>query len=213
MKLFFLCFAVCLSFVPGLAGAVSSTLFLSPSGGSFHTGDIFTVDVMVDTQGNAVNAVAAYLSYSSDLLEVVSVETAGSPMEIIVERNYGLGRVEVLGGSPTPGFAGAHRVATMEFRAISAGIASLEFLPDSAVMTDLENENIFVPGAPTLYEINDVALDVPEESIPSASTYVYMDPIETFSTHSLLASLIGSFDLVESFLSSLRGLIHLQIIW
>lgn len=190
MKLLLLFLLVCLGFIPGVVGASFPVLFLSSASDSFFVGDTFFVDVVIDTQGNAVNAVASYLSYPDELLEPVSVEMAGSPMEIIVERNYGLGRVEISGGTPTPGFVGVHLVATIEFRAISAGTASLEFLPDSAVMTDVGNENIFEGNSGAAYEIMSGTPQASQENEPSVSRYVYTSPIETFAAHSLLASLL-----------------------
>lgn len=207
MKVLLTFFAlVCLGVIPGTAGASFPTLFLSPAGGSFYAGDTLAVDVMVDTQGRALNAVASYIRYPADLLEVISVDTAGSPMEFIVEKNYGSGLIEISGGSPTPGFLGVYPIATIEFRALAPGEAMLSFSPDSAVMTNFGNQNIFEGNSGVLYEILGAAPQVPEENAPPISRYVYASPIETFTANSLLASLFEASDLLDSFLSFLGGL-------
>ena len=131
-----------MAFAPGSAGAAEPALLFSPTSGDLSVGETFFVDVMVHTQGQNVNVVAAYMDYPSDLLSVVSLDTSNAPMEFMVEQNYGAGKVQISGGTPTPGFNGVYRVATIEFQAIAPGDATISFSADSAVLLDSDNTNI-----------------------------------------------------------------------
>ena len=206
MRAFFCYFLLLSVFLPFGVSADSSALFFDPANGRHASGDYFFVDVMADTQGENVNAIGAYVSYPSDLLEVVSVDTTGSPMEFIVERNYGLGSIEISGGSPTPGFSGVYHIATVEFHALEAGKAELSFLPASAVITDAGNQNIFDSSPGAIYEIGEATSSTSQEYVSSAESIAYVSPMEIFSDHSLLASLLGSAGLVADFLFFIAGL-------
>ncbi|MBI2644285.1 MAG: hypothetical protein HYW95_02110 [Candidatus Wildermuthbacteria bacterium] len=125
------------------ASAQNGTLFFSPATGSFAQDDSFWVNVMVNTQGEDVNAVAAYFTYPEDKLEAREINTANSAMTLFAEKKYGQGRVEISGGKPTPGFSGIQQIASVLFRVkSSSGAATLTFASDSAVLTDAGNANI-----------------------------------------------------------------------
>jgi hypothetical protein len=126
-----------------IAQAQDGILYFSPSKGTFEEGESFWLTIMVDTKGEAVNAVAAYLSYPEDRLEPIGVNTAGSAMTIWAEKGAEGGKVEIAGGKPTPGFSGIKKIASVGFKAKAAsGSVNLKFSEDSAVLTDAENKNI-----------------------------------------------------------------------
>lgn len=198
------------AFTPAVVGAANpSVLFLSPVGGTFYKGDIFSVDVFVDTQGQNVNAVASYISYPEGILQPVSIDTVGSTMEFVVERNYGGGRIEISGGTPTPGFNGVYKIASVKFQPLTAGKANLSFFEDSAVLLDRGNQNIFRGGENVTYEIKDVLRqqqqDQQEQMPQSSPKYVYENPLRTFLSHSLLSSLTGSADMLNSLFSFINS--------
>jgi len=101
-----------LLFVPIVfwAGSVdAATLYFIPSSGNIAVGDIFTVNVYVNTKGVAVNNTEAVINFPPDLLSVASVNRTGSIFNLWVEEpsfsNTG-GTVIFNGGLPTPGFNG-----------------------------------------------------------------------------------------------------------
>ena len=140
---FFILIILTLIIFPQIIRAQTATLYFSPSSGTFSQGDSFWLTIMVNTAGQAVNAVAAYFSYPEDKLTALGVDTSGSVMTIWAEKNAGSGKVEIAGGLPTPGFSGIKKIASIGFKAkVSSGSVNLKFSEDSAVLTDAENKNI-----------------------------------------------------------------------
>jgi hypothetical protein len=129
--------------LPKAVSAESAILYFSPSGGTFAQGESFWIDIMVNTKGEKVNAVAAYLNYTQDKLESLGMNTAGSIMTIWAEKSAAGGKIKISGGLPTPGFSGIKKIASIGFKAKSAsGSVNLKFSSDSAVLTDVGNKNI-----------------------------------------------------------------------
>lgn len=140
---FFILIILSLIISPQIIRAQTATLYFSPSSGTFSQGNSFWLTIMVNTAGQAVNAVAAYLSYPQDKLTALGVDTSGSVMTIWAEKNAGNGKVEIAGGLPTPGFSGIKKIASIGFRAnVSSGSVNLKFSEGSAVLTDADNKNI-----------------------------------------------------------------------
>ena len=126
---FVFCFLFFVIFAPFEARA--ATLYFSPSSGNFSVGDILTVGVIVNTQGQPINNADSVISFSTDLLEVVSVNKSGSIFSLWVEEpafSNSAGVVSFNGGLPTPGFNGtAGRALNVVFRAKNSGTATVLF--------------------------------------------------------------------------------------
>jgi hypothetical protein len=185
MKAFIILFLVGTLFMPVLASAGPSTLSFEPSQGDYEIGETITVEVLLDTQGQDVNAVASYIRYPSTILQVVSLDTARSPMEFIIERNYGAGNVDIAGGTPTPGFRGTYTLATIEFQAIAPGSATVSFDSESAVLLDKGNTTLFHGGSSAVFSIGGGVAP------PPVSPAAYASPVETFTANSFFASVIA----------------------
>jgi len=128
---------------PKITQSETATLYFSPPAGTFSQGDNFWITIMVNTKGEAVNALAAYFSYPEDKLEALGVSTAGSVMTIWAEKKAEGGKIEIAGGLPTPGFSGIKKIASVGFKVkVSSGSVNFKFNEDSAVLTDAENKNI-----------------------------------------------------------------------
>ena len=120
----------------------ASILYFDPAYGSFERGEEFLLDIFVDTQGEYINAVAAYFSYPQDKLKPLGVEFNDSVMMLIAERSADQGEVKISGGKSTPGFAGIQKVASVRFQIVGAGKASLAFHESSAVLRNADSRNI-----------------------------------------------------------------------
>ncbi|KKS24825.1 MAG: hypothetical protein A2736_02695 [Candidatus Yanofskybacteria bacterium RIFCSPHIGHO2_01_FULL_41_27] len=109
----------------------AATSYFSPSSGNFSVGNIFTVNVLVNTGGVAINNAEAVINFPSDLLEIVSVGKSGSIFSLWVEEpnfSNSAGVLSFNGGLPTPGFTGtAGKMLSTVFRVKKAGSASLVF--------------------------------------------------------------------------------------
>lgn len=111
-------------------GAFASTLHLSPGSGTVGVGGTLAVRVTLNTQGEGVNGVSAYLSYPSDKLDVAYVTGAGT-FGIEAEKSFGGGAIRISRGSINP-VSGNVTVATIGFRGKSLGSATVSFIGGSA---------------------------------------------------------------------------------
>lgn len=124
-----------LSFIPLVffspSSVFASTLSLSPGSGNIYIGSTKTVSVVLNTGGEAVNAVSAYLSYPADKMDVAWVSPGGA-FSIQAENSYGGGVVKISRGNFS-GVSGRITVATIGFRGKAAGSATVSFIGGSAV--------------------------------------------------------------------------------
>ena len=124
--------------------AQNATLYFVPSSSTVSPGQTLRVTVMADTKREFVNAVAAYFMYPADKLDALVVDRTGSVMTFFAEEQASGGRVDISGGTPTPGFFGIQKIASVDFRVkpAAAGTAILNFLSDAAIVRDSDNQNI-----------------------------------------------------------------------
>ena len=135
----FFVFVMVLTIVPlkgnaGLEGSTSqATLALSPVSGSYEVGDSFSVDIRVDTNGQDVVVVAAYLDYNNNHFRADSIDTGDSVFTTEAEKSIesSSGQIKITVGKPTPGVnSSSAKVATVNFTAISevtAGSDNISF--------------------------------------------------------------------------------------
>lgn len=150
---FFLSFVVFLFIV---TPSFASTFYLSPGSANIPSGSIVYVTVGINTEGESINGVSAYLSYPSDKLEVVSL-SFGSVFSIEAEKSYGGGSVRVSRGSIS-GFVGKGTIATIGFKGKAQGSGAVSFISGSgAARTSNSSDSlklaastggIFTVGAP-----------------------------------------------------------------
>jgi len=98
-----------------------ASLYLSPNVANYKEGDEFNMDVMVNTNGNNVVVVAAYLSYNKEQLQAISIDLTDSLFQFVAEKQIISqdGKIKITIGKPTPGInTNAGKVATIRFKAI-----------------------------------------------------------------------------------------------
>jgi len=75
-------FSASLSQAALIGNTTQATLTLSPDTGTYQAGQTFSVDVIVNTNSQPVNAVAAYINYNPALLAVDAIDYTGSVFTI-----------------------------------------------------------------------------------------------------------------------------------
>lgn len=173
-KIQFLKFALFLGFFTFLIfsarAANAATLYFSPSSGNFTVGNIFTINVLVNTESVAINNAEAVINFPSNLLEIVSISKSGSVFSLWVEEptfSNSAGTLSFNGGVPTPGFNGtAGKALGAVFRVKKAGSASLVFSSAAVRANDGYGTNVFRTGAQALFNlISEEKALPPEEKI------------------------------------------------
>ncbi|MDP2598341.1 MAG: cohesin domain-containing protein [Candidatus Liptonbacteria bacterium] len=121
----------------GYANAAAS-LYLSPTSGSFVVGSTFTVSILLDTGGQAVNAIDASLIFPPNKLQVVSPSAGKSLVQTwITQPTYSNkdGTIQFQGIVPNPGITtDSGLISTITFRTRDIGQASIKFSDTSRVL-------------------------------------------------------------------------------
>lgn len=97
-----------------------ATLNLTPATGSYAVGDTFKVAINVNTKGQSVVVVAAYLKFDPNVFEAQDIDATGSVFSIGAENtiNQAGGTVKITRGQATPGINSASGlVALVTFKA------------------------------------------------------------------------------------------------
>jgi len=108
----------------------ASTFYLSPATTNIPSGSIVSVSVGVNTAGESINGVSAYLSYPADKLDVAWI-SYGSSFTIEAESSYGGGSIKISRGNIS-GIVGNVNVATIGLVGKSIGTATVAFVGGSA---------------------------------------------------------------------------------
>jgi len=106
----------------------------------YKIGEIFPIDLDINSNGVYINAVQADIAFDPDKVEIVKLSLEESFAEIFIQKeiNNDNGYLRITGGLPSPGFNGADgHFATVYFESKEAGIFEIQFLPSSLV---LEND-------------------------------------------------------------------------
>lgn len=143
--------------IPSLASA--ATLSVSPSSHTVKAGDIFSVSVRLDTQGDSIDGVdLRYLNYNSSLLQVLDADVAKSgvqvtpgtlmPMTLLNNVDQASGKIsfsQVSAGGTK--YKGSGTLAMISFKALASGSTQLTFNHTPSNTTD---SNVAMAGKDTL---------------------------------------------------------------
>lgn len=170
----------------------AADVLLSPSTGSYSSGQTFTATVQVNPAGDSVNAVEAQLSFDTNVLSVVSVSKTGSVFSLWTtepEFSNTAGTITFGGGSPTP-FSNQSNLLVVTFRTLAEGMGTVSFDSASALAadglgTDVLNNSISanytvaatVEPEPVSEPVSDTPVDeVPAETTDNDNTIAFGEP-------------------------------------
>ncbi len=126
--------------------AFAATLTFSPSSTSVAQGDTVSVNVMVGSSDQAMNAASGLIIFPNDTLDVVSISKAGSIATLWVQEpsfSNSAGTVSFEGVVLNPGFTGASgKMLTVTFRGKSEGSAKLAISSGSVLANDGQGTEI-----------------------------------------------------------------------
>lgn len=125
--------------------AQASTFSMTPDNGTYSVGSTFDVSVILNTQGQSVNAVQMQLSFPPDKLQLVSPQVGNSIIEIYTtppRYDNQVGTVDIIGGMPNGVSTSSGLIAKLTFRVRSLGTANLRFTGESqALLNDGRGTN------------------------------------------------------------------------
>ena len=164
--------------------AFAATLQFSPASGTYSVRQTFSVDIIVSSSDQAVNAFSGEIQYPSDKLFAVSVSKANSIVNFwTTNPTAGSGMVSYEGIALNPGYTGSHgNIVRVTFRALSEGTATLKYKSASVLANDGLGTSVLNSTDTASYTITPAAQVEPttpvttSEGIPAA-------PVITSSTH------------------------------
>lgn len=162
----------------------AATLKLSPNTGVYTVGKAFTVNVLVTTDGKAINAADGQISFNPRELSVISASRASSIFNLWTEEptfSNTAGTISFGGGSPT-GYKGVSgTVLSVTFKALGAGTPKVNFKNGSVLAADGMGTNVLTGMNGATFTVS-AATETPEpEYIAPANTP--KAPVVTSSTH------------------------------
>lgn len=158
--------------------AEAATLSITPSTGVYQSGNTFSASVVVNSQGQSINAADGTLSFNPSELSVVSVSRAGSifnfwPVEPTFSNSNG--QISFGGGLPPPGFTGSRGVVmNITFRAKGSGTSKVTFTEGSVLANDGRGSNVLSSYGHGSYTIQTASVapepEVIVEYVPPTNT-------------------------------------------
>lgn len=140
------CFTVTsLLFFIAIPSVEAATLSVSPGTGVYTVGSPFSVNIMLNTQGKAVNAAEGLLKFNPNELKVQSISQAGSIFNLwAVEPSFSnsAGTVTFGGGSPKGYTGNGGSIISVRFIPQGAGTAKVTFSSGSILAADGSGTNI-----------------------------------------------------------------------
>lgn len=122
----------------GAQSAKTASLLFAPASGEYFVGSTFDVAIVLNTAGQAANAVEADIRFPPEKLQVVNPSASTSFITLWVRQpQYSNidGTVSFQGGVPNPGITTSDGiVSTITFRAVSSGTVSLRLTDMSKVL-------------------------------------------------------------------------------
>lgn len=170
-------------FACGTSNTYAAEIVLTPSTGSYTSGQTFTATIQVNPQSKSVNAVEAKLTFDNTKLAVVSVSKTGSVFTLWTTEptfSNAAGTIDFGGGSPTP-FSTRSTIATVTFRTLATGSGNVTVTTGSVLAADGLGTNVYTGAGNATYTVTDAVVTptpVPEET-PEKKPEEVKKPVET----------------------------------
>ena len=163
----------------------AATLSVSPATGVYTVGSPFTVNILLNTQGKAVNAAEGLLKFNPNELKVQSISQSGSVFNLwAVEPAYSnsAGTITFGGGSPR-GYTGSNgSIISVRFLPQGAGTAKVSFTSGSALAADGSGTNVLTSMGSGSFTI------AAQSATPEPEQIEYIAPANTPGAPTVISS-------------------------
>lgn len=175
----------------------AANLLAGSSKAQMNVGDTATISLYVDTQSQAINNTESTISFSKDIVDVVSINTQGSIFGLWVEQpsfSNTAGTITFNGGVANPGYQGARGLLfSVNVKAKKTGSATFSFGTSAVRANDGLGTDVLVQKTGVTIVVNPaiekplipepvVTKEDPAQIIPSSSSDLDFFEI-TSSTH------------------------------
>lgn len=115
----------------------TATLSLKEVSRDTETGK-FVSDIIVDPNGQSINAVFASMSFSTSSLRIINLDTENSFCELFIDESFDneTGTISIMCGKPYPGIDAKANVGQVTFEKINQKETTISFSPDAMVLAN-----------------------------------------------------------------------------
>ncbi|MCD5381540.1 MAG: hypothetical protein LR008_03125 [Candidatus Pacebacteria bacterium] len=141
----------------------AADLSVSPSTGTYSSGQTFTVTVRAVPGGDNINAVEASMKFDPAVLSVISISKDGSAFSLWTTEptfSNSAGTIEFGGGSPTP-FTTTSNLLTITFRTVAEGTGAVTFSGASVLAADGRGTDVFSGSTSGTYTVSAASTPTP----------------------------------------------------
>lgn len=164
----------------------AASLFFEPSGGKYTVGQNFSVNVVVGSSDQPMNAAQGVITFPGDKLQVTSISKGGSIFSLWVQEpsfSNAIGSINFEGVVLNPGYIGARgKILTINFRAKEAGSASVKITNGQVLANDGRGSDILKTLGSATYTISSGVAAPPEDITPELETALEA-PVIVSDTH------------------------------
>lgn len=168
--------------VTSLEAAYGANLVVSPSSVTTTVGKTFSVDIVVNNNIDAINAVSALVSFPQDTLSVVSISKTGSFITLWAEEptfSNEKGTITLEGVALNPGFSKATgKVISVTFKSKEAGNVNVGVKSGAVLANDGNATDVLKTTGAALIYINEE-----EEEVVAPVIKETIVPVITSPTH------------------------------
>ena len=128
-----------LLFFFGFFHAQAASFLLNPSVGSYAVGSVVPLDIIIDTEGEVINAVSATLSFNEDSVRPTTIKISDSLVDLWITQpavsttNH---TISFEGLILNPGFNGKGKIATINLEILKPSSSVISFDSGSALAND-----------------------------------------------------------------------------
>lgn len=158
------------------SNAYAATLNINTSADTFKIGDQFNADIKIDSEDVGVNAAQATIKFSSAILEVVSIDKAGSVFNFWIQDpqfDNSAGQITFIGGASSGLVGKSLQVIRVVFKAKGLGQSDLIFIDGAVTASDGSGTNV-------LSQMNKTTINITSTTTTSTSTFQTIErtPVE-----------------------------------
>jgi len=187
-KIFSILFIVIIAFLAVFSvNAQEASFYLSPQEGNYEVGKTFGVDVLINSEGAAINAAQAKINFPPAILKVVDISRPDSIFTLWVQEpvwSNERGEISFGGGLPSPGFRGkAGKVMTIFFQGKITGEAKVDFKEEAILENSPQAPNIFSFSQEGNYSIFEPEILKKVPTAPKITSPIHSEPEKWYSNN------------------------------
>ena len=154
--------------------AASASLYLSPPSGSYSVGDVFYINIKVNSGGVNINAAEGTLVFNSEELQVITISKTNSIFNLWTTEPVstgGNGSIVFGGGTPTNFNGTAGNIINIAFKAKKNATAQVNFSSGSVLAADGRGTNILSSMNGGTFSLVPKIITTPPGELPSDSDF------------------------------------------